>query len=840
MIGRNRRALRTIRDGEVLARPGVARRLLLSRLALAWERMLPAVWPSLAVLGVFLTLSLLDAWTWLPGWLHLILLIGFFAAIGGGMWRQRAALGLPDIGGAMRRLETTGGVAHRPLTTLLDSPAGNPDRAARHLWRRHQERMAEAISRLRVAWPKPRMAERDPLALRALILIGLLVSLFAAGGEAPSRLVRAFLPDLAGFAAEEPGLLTAWITPPDYTGLPPIFLTSPKATPTAEGADNAAAEAGDNAAADAGEETAPVTVIKVAVGSRLVARVHGGGRTPSLTFGGDEQGFATAGESDFELERVIDSSAEAVIAQGRRDLGRWAIEAVADAAPTIAFVDDLQKTAKGVLRIEYRAGDDYGLVQVKARIARVDQPGAPPLDLDLPLPGIAPTNAQEASYHDLTPHPWAGLPVKLTLNARDQPGQTGESETLAMVLPERLFTHPVAKAIIEQRRTLALDPVKRREVQHALSQIIAAPAEFEDDLVAYIALRIAISRLRFALGDSAIDQVVDLLWETALRIEDGALSIAEQDLRAAQEELREALERGASPEEIRKLMDKVQEALTQYLDQLEQQRGQREADSADRQGQPESERVRSRSDLQQMLDQARDLAQTGAREAAQELLSQLQEMLENLQTGQSGSEELPPEGEQMMRELEQMMSQQEQLLDDSFRDTASRGENERLTPGKGDTAADKQEALRRALGDVMRRLGEQGQEIPDALGKAERMMRDARDALERGRPDRALDPQARAIEQLEQGAATLRDQFARQTGEQGGVSRRSNPSDDSRDPLGRLPPGDGSDPHGYVEIPSKSDVQRSREILNELHRRSGERSRPAEERDYIDRLLRWF
>ena len=39
--------------------------------------------------------------------------------------------------------------------------------------------------------------------------------------------------------------------------------------------------------------------------------------------------------------------------------------------------------------------------------------------------------------------------------------------------------------------------------------------------------------------------VADLMWEMALRLEDGDLSQAERDLRAAQQQLREALERGA-------------------------------------------------------------------------------------------------------------------------------------------------------------------------------------------------------------------------------------------------------------------------------------------------------
>ena len=68
--------------------------------------------------------------------------------------------------------------------------------------------------------------------------------------------------------------------------------------------------------------------------------------------------------------------------------------------------------------------------------------------------------------------------------------------------------------------------------------------------------------------------------------------------------------------------------------------------------------------------------------------------------------------------------------------------------------------------------------------------------------------------------------------------QRSN--EGGRDPLGRVPPNNRGNAIGRVDIPEASDVQRSREILDELYRRSGERSRSQDERDYIQRLLRWY
>jgi hypothetical protein len=43
-----------------------------------------------------------------------------------------------------------------------------------------------------------------------------------------------------------------------------------------------------------------------------------------------------------------------------------------------------------------------------------------------------------------------------------------------------------------------------------------------------------------------------------------------------------------------------------------------------------------------------------------------------------------------------------------------------------------------------------------------------------------------------------------------------------------------------VQIPDEMELRRAREILNELRRRRGQRSRPPLELDYIDRLLQQF
>ena len=67
------------------------------------------------------------------------------------------------------------------------------------------------------------------------------------------------------------------------------------------------------------------------------------------------------------------------------------------------------------------------------------------------------------------------------------------------------------------------------------------------------------------------------------------------------------------------------------------------------------------------------------------------------------------------------------------------------------------------------------------------------------------------------------------------------------DELSQGEDGDGSYPLGRgaaegqdTNLPSESERQRARDILEELRRRAAERGRPQEELDYIERLLDRF
>ncbi|HEX3500261.1 MAG TPA: TIGR02302 family protein, partial [Stellaceae bacterium] len=617
-------------DGDI-ERPGTppaaGLRLHLAGLAIFWERLWPALWPAVGLVGLFLVLALADLFRLLPGWLHAALLVAFAGAtlfvLGRAAWRIRP----PGIAASRRRLERASGLTHRPLTALADNlaSAGN-DPAAAALWQAHLVRMAAATRRLRVGRPASALAVLDPFALRAVLTLVLLIAAIGAGEQWDARLWRAVTPNFNSGPPAPPPSLDIWLTPPDYTGLAPQFL----------------------------QRDYQGGPIPVPTGSAVLAQVHGGRNPPLLKLDQAATDFSRIDAQNFKVSGTITEGHRLTVEQDGGALAAWPIAVVPDLPPTISFATPPQPTQRAALRLEYQASDDYGIESVKAVITR---PGGPPdekIELDLPLPGLHPKEAKAASFHDLTPHVWAGLPVEIRLRASDAPGQIGESEPFAMTLPERGFQNPIARAIIEQRRQLTLTPTERQAVSEILSDLSARPALFRNDTVVFMALRAASARLLLDKSDAVIGQVQQLLWDTALRVEDGQLSLAQRDLREIQRRLQDALARNAPDAEIEKLMSELQQAIDKYLQSLAENMQRMDPEQLKNMPPVDPSRMISRNDLQKMLDKARELSRTGAKDAARDMLSRLQEMLENLQAARPGQMQQGNNNSQSRQAMRQM------------------------------------------------------------------------------------------------------------------------------------------------------------------------------------------
>ena len=827
-----------------------------------WER----VWPPLAafvtVCGLFLVLSWLGLWLWLPplGRAAGVVIFGLLALAA---LSPFASVRRPSVAEALNRLDQRSGLAHRPAVALTDRLATNQgDAMTQALWRAHVERALAAARKLKAGWPSPRLWLRDPVALRALVLVLFVATFFAAEGDRQRRVAAAF--NWQGVVTPANYRIDAWVTPPQYTARPPVIL--PGLRP--------------------GEPVRASGPLAVPTGSVLVVRASGATGLNITLRGGIKADESVKPEKDTpaaagtEEHRYLITDQGAVSLRGVGDPITWAFTAIPDRAPTIALAKDPEPQARGSLMLNYKIEDDYGVTEARAHFVLKAQPfddtgmkpggfkPARPLfeapDMPLVLPQARTRSGVGQTLRDLSDHPWAGADVQMTLSAADEGGNEGRSDPFDMRLPERPFTKPMARALVEQRRILALDAETKPRVLTALDALGMAPEVFKIEAGIYLGLRSIYWQLTRAKSDDALRDVVARLWDMAVQIEDGNVSDAEAALRAAQEALRQALERGASEEEIKKLTEDLRAALDKFLQAMAEEM--RKNPQMARPMDPNARQLRSQ-DLQDMVKRIEELSRSGAKEAAQRLLQELQQMLENLQTARPGQQDGGDSDDMMsaLDDLGNMIREQQQLRDRTFRQGQDqRRDGQRGQQGQQGQQGQKgqksmgelrqnQQSLREQLQKLLEQLrqrgmgqeGEQGQDGMEQLGRGGEAMGEAEGQLGDGDGEGAVGSQGRALEALRRGAQGMAQAMQQQQqgmGQGPGQPGRSGPAraQQDTDPLGRPLRGRDYGDDTTVKVPGEIDVQRARRILEELRRRFSDPARPQIELDYLERLLKDF
>jgi uncharacterized protein (TIGR02302 family) len=308
----------------------------------------------------------------------------------------------------------------------------------------------------------------------------------------------------------------------------------------------------------------------------------------------------------------------------------------------------------------------------------------------------------------------------------------------------------------------------------------------------------------------------------------------------------------------------------------------------------------SQQDIDKLLNNIEKLAKAGSKDLAEQMLSELKDVLERLQTGTFSDNAKQQRSAKMMKDLNDVVAKQQKLLDDTFtaqrkkkddggfavsppgqpmdfgpgismapfgmpeqgdaddsqsgqdssaeggqsqqgksgRNSQQHGQNgqngQRPRPGQFGELGSRQGELRDKLQSLVDRLRIEGAKTPDQFEDAGEAMGDAKDAIGEEKLDRATEQQGRALEQLRKGAQSLAEQM-QENGESPGKGKGE--SDNGRDPLGRTDRANRPDLGLSVKVPDEIDIQRAREVLDELRRRLGDPSRPTIELDYLERLI---
>ena len=810
---------------------GLRRRIRASGRALWIERLAGCFWPLFVVASLFPAAAIFGVFQAAGPMGHRILLGAFGLAALAAAVRGVRRFRRPGGAEAMRRLEEA--APDRPLSALSDAlGAGRGSPYAEALWRAHRLRAGRAALALRVRAPDVKLSAQDRWALRLLAPAALAGALLGGGGEIGRALTEAASPAPLAYAPPEIArnpTVEAWAAPPGHTGMETVrLIPGPDPVRLPEGSEIA------------------IQTVDLEVPPQLDA--------PGLSGPG---GFAPLGGGIAEAVAELTDSGPVRVMNGGTVLASWMIEAIPDAPPRIAFAAPPRATATQALEISFRARDDYGVVLAWAEIRPLRERRGKgldpePVEIALPLPIVGDArDATDAAVADLTGHVLAGSQVEIALYAEDGAGQIGRADPLRVRLPERRFGDPLAASLIEQRRNLAMDFDAAPKTLDAIQAVTARPHEiFKERYGPHMGARMAVRRLAAAVADETVAQaapeLVDLLWDVALSLEDGDLPDALERLRAAERALREALENGTD-EDIRRAVEDLRRAMNEYLRELAR-RAERGPEGLERT--PQRGPQLSRRDLEDMLDGLRRRAESGLRDEARDMLSDLSRILEDLRAG------LSPQGDRAGRdELEETIRRQRDLADRTFGelrrqrrglrpddgDDGGGGEGDRR-PGGSDLAGE-QEALRRSLEDL-RGLFPGGDGASRALEEAGEAMGEARDALREGENSKAVQDQLEALDRLGEGARALAERVRDGRGAVGARGRGESDGGDRGpgevDPFHRALGSNGNDPGVGARVPDGRRLDRARELLRELRQRSAETRRPEMELDYYDRLLRKF
>jgi uncharacterized protein (TIGR02302 family) len=802
--------------------PGLGRARLLSRLVLAFEHLWVALWPPLGVAGVLVLLALTGVLPVLPPLLHLALLAAFGLTILLLVVRAARAWRWPTRIEADRRLEQVSGLAHRPLAALSDRPATSGGEA---LWQAHLARALADLQRIRVGVPHPGLPRHDQRALRVALAVALIAALVIAGPDAPGRLSAGLWPRVSFALSSAPTELHAWVTPPAYTRLAPIFLNP----------------AGGS-----------VTVPK---GSELHLALSGGAGRPSLVFAGHSEPFRVLDAASFAAERPLETGGRLEVRRHGWQLSAWEITVLEPRPPRVNWAGHPGKAPRSLLvRFPWRAADDYGVTKLAVELRLAARPDLPPVRLNIPLaPGLG-KDAHGTALQDLIAHPWAGLPVTAKLVAENGAGLQGESAPESVILPERSFQNPVARVLVRIRKQLSKAPEDRAGPLAELNGISERTDLFGGDFGAFVNLRAIMGLLVNNPEPRAVPEAQQRMWQLALHMEEGGAERTKKLLAQALQQARDALAQAAKnaeqnrqepadakrPAETDRKLAELQRALAEHLRALKEQANQARDDAKI---DPETLQNESRT-LQQMAEAMRQAAREGRIPDAREQLQALEKRLAELEKPQPNARERAARarrerGRQQMTVLQDLVQRQGSLLDHSEQRSGTNPDlddpyNPRnlvppspptpptlpnlpswpfnkppaiqppappqaappqaQAPQEGEKSpqsgpspqsapssqsapspqpsqlqdARVEQALRHALGELSQQFGELTGEVPQALGEADQAMERATQALRQGQEEEARDAEQRAIAALQKGGRQMAQTLARQSaGRQG-------------------------------------------------------------------------
>ena len=555
--------------------------------------------------------------------------------------RGLRGIAAPDDKAADRRLELASGPvapaaggADRPASRGTADPTPRRSRCGRRMSR---ARCAQ-VRRLRIGLPRPGLARRDPRALRAALVVALVAAFAIAGDDAPSRLAQAMEPTLPREIPPPATELQAWITPPAYTRLAPIFLKPDGGT------------------------------VSVPAGAHLTVSVTGGSGAPTLSLDGHAEPFRALDKASFQADRDLTAGGHLTVRRDGRELAAWDLTVVADQPPTAEWSDNPARApGSQQTRLPWRAVGRLwrGLAAGRAAAARPARCAAAGGE-----PAAAGRHAEIGAWRQ----PAGPDGASLGRAAGDR--QAGGARRAGPDRRERRGrVRPAGAAVPEPGGAGADgDPARPqpasgrpRSAVNGLDALLMAPEALGGDYGAYMNLGAIYYLLERNKAPDAVGEAQQRMWELALHLEEGQTERTARALDEARQAARDALDKAirepneANREALDRKLKELEEAIERHLQALaEEARRNNDEMPFD----PDAQHLSNR-DLDKMAEQAREAAREGRMEDAQQRMAELERMLDKLRNaraehGRDGerTEAQRQRGRQQMGAVQDMIGRQ--------------------------------------------------------------------------------------------------------------------------------------------------------------------------------------
>lgn len=797
-----------------------------TRLILIVENIASAFFPFFCVLllicgGVLIFQPLFE-----NGTFHKILAFITLLGLAVVFWQSLKAFSFPTHKDIDKRLEEVSGYQNAPLFTLdddLQETERDDDKIA--LWAYHKHKIFNAIrDNLSSGAPRISFSPKDPYALGVLSVLLFTVGLFIAGENSFTRLKQGFFPQIefiesAGF---EPALQIT-ITPPNYHRAPPQSL-SPKQR--------------QSGAYDIPE------------GSTIQFLYQTKFKAPLLKYDDKVASLQIVEENLYKLEIVPEKNTRLKITQYGFPRYALPINIIADTPPTIALIKKPEVTRDAQILTPIEVNDDIAVEIIRLKISKPGFAENYP-DVDAPIferPAYIKTKGQKQQLtekFDTAEHPWAGKEALLTFEVIDGKGQVGQTQsTILITLPEKSFRHPLAQRLISLRKQLFTSSLQERiKIAQKIRNERNSLSNYQGDKVIFLALTSAFQRLLYDYDGHDTRSVTKILWDVAVKLEDGALGLALKNVQMERQKLFEALnDPDASEYEKMQAISDLQEAL-QRLWQEAAKEMQKRMQQMDVNELTMQQQGFDPNLLNDFMEQMKDELLDGNTQKAEEMFAQLENLLNNLDP--ANAPQLTPEMREAMEQLaqlDQVIQEQEQLIEDT-KQCAGSGQNAgtgtQNTPSLDDVRG-RQSALEeqvKGMSDSLKQIPEAGQ-ARERLNKAREEMVKANQAFDSEDFETATAAQGKALEALNQLSKDMRQQMAQQFQQNGmPIPFSFGMQPGQRDPFGRLMENGNSLGSDRDILPKEQRQKRIKGILEELRKRASEQQRPLEEKDYFKRLL---